>query len=132
VAVDLIAQATAKIEQRLAEVSVERQEIERALQRLNPAGPESSGTRRPSKRRRRRARPGQRRRQFIDAVTKQPGISVSQIAKAIGSAPNPLYGLANQLIKDGKVKKEGSGYWIASDSASKKTIRGKGSKKSKR
>jgi hypothetical protein len=120
---DVIAEAKAKIEKRLRELIEEHQEVHRALLGLETATNKQSPAQplpTPRKRRRKRARPGQRRQQFIDAVREQSGITVAQIAKKIGSAPNPLYALARQLLKDGEVEKDGAGYRIAKETVAKK------------
>ncbi len=50
---------------------------------------------------------------------------MTQIAKQIDSAPNPLYALAHQLVKDGELEKVGAGYRIVKETATKKTTRPK-------
>jgi hypothetical protein len=43
-------------------------------------------------------------------VEKQPGITISELAKKMTIAPNYLYRVLPQLEKDGKVRKDGKGY----------------------
>jgi transposase-like protein len=130
VATDVIAEVRAKIEERLKELSEERQRLDRALHGFASVTGHTAARSapRPRKRRRKRARPGERRKQFIDAVSEKPGITVTQIAKKIDSAPNPLYALARQLLKDGVVEKAGAGYRIAKETPTKKTTRPKAKK----
>jgi transposase-like protein len=134
VAADFVAEATAKIEERLRELGTERQVAERAL-----AGLEGARTGRPStppptsarKRRRKRAPRGQRREQFIAAVGEKPGSTVAQIAKKIGTVPNPFYALARQLVKDGLIEQDGSGYRMTKEPEPKKPTRAKKAGKAK-
>lgn len=123
-ALDVIAEAKAKIEQRLKELTGEREEahcallgLETATNKRSPAPPIPSP---PKKRRKKRARRGQRRQQFIEAVREKPGIAVAEIAKKIGIAPSPLYALARQLVKDGEIKKDGAGYRPTNQPSGKK------------
>lgn len=126
-ALDVIAEAKAKIEQRLKELSGEREVAHRALLGLETAtnkrspAPPIPG---PSKKRgKKRARRGQRREQFIETVREKPGITVAEIAKKIGIAPSPLYALARQLVKDGEIKKDGTGYGPANQPSAKKATK---------
>jgi hypothetical protein len=135
VAKDVVAEAKAKIEGRLRELTEEHHQVHRALQGLEVATsgqPSAPPIPSPRKRRRKRARPGQRRQQFIEAVRKAPEITIAQIAKQIDSAPNPLYALARQLLKDGEIEKDGSGYRIAKETATKKPAHAKKAGKGRR
>ncbi len=118
-AVDVLAQARAKIEQRLEELAQESQALNRAFQSLQNKPNEHSSAPPPRRNRRKRARPGQRRQQFLGAVKEQPGVTVARVAKGIGTAPNPLYAIAHQLVKEKEIEKDGSGYRIAKASPKK-------------
>jgi predicted Rossmann fold nucleotide-binding protein DprA/Smf involved in DNA uptake len=66
----------------------------------------TSATTRRAPRRRRAGRT----QQALDMVTKQPGITVAQMAQQMGISPNYLYRVLPQLQKDGKIRKQGKGY----------------------
>lgn len=132
---DLIAEARARIEQRLAELNDEREAAERALVGLEGVigSGSSAGRSAPApKRRRKRARRGQRHKEFIDALREAPGSTVAQVAKNVGTVSNPYYALARQLVKDGAIEKQGAGYRIAETPAAKKPGRPRKAGKSKR
>jgi hypothetical protein len=63
-------------------------------------------------RRSRRATGGgaSRARQAIDLIGGQPGMTVPEMAKAMGIGSNYLYRVLPQLEKEGKVVKQGKGY----------------------
>jgi predicted Rossmann fold nucleotide-binding protein DprA/Smf involved in DNA uptake len=63
-----------------------------------------------TKRRAPRTRRAGRAQQALDLVTKQPGITVAQMAQQIGISPNYLYRVLPQLQQEGKVRKQGKGY----------------------
>jgi hypothetical protein len=50
--------------------------------------------------------------QFLDVVRANPGIKISDAAKQMGLGPNYLYRVRNDLLKAGKIKKEGQGFAI--------------------
>ncbi len=61
----------------------------------------------------RRGRPpgtGGRARQAVDKIAEQPGITASQLAKAMGISPNYLYRVLPRLEQEAKVTKQGKGY----------------------
>jgi CRP-like cAMP-binding protein len=67
----------------------------------------------------RRGRPrgsGTRAKQALDHVRTRPGISIPEIAEAIGIQQNYLYRVLPALQKDGLVRKEGRG-WHPRDAA---------------
>ena len=67
----------------------------------------------------RRGRPkgsGQRGKQALDLVKKRPGITIPEIADAMGIKQNYLYRVMPGLEKDGLVTKKGRG-WHAKDAA---------------
>ncbi len=53
---------------------------------------------------------GNRAQQAIEHITKQPGITASELASAMGIGPNYLYRVLPQLQRDGKITKQGKGY----------------------
>jgi hypothetical protein len=62
----------------------------------------------------RRGRPkgsGSRGKEALDLVTNQPGITIPEMAAAMGIKQNYLYRVLPALQKDGKVKKSGKG-WV--------------------
>ena len=67
----------------------------------------------------RRGRPkgsGQRSKQALEIVRAQPGITIPDLAEAMGIKQNYLYRVMPQLQKDGMVRKSGRG-WHAKDAA---------------
>src|SRR4051812_16526012 len=67
----------------------------------------------------RRGRPrgtGTRSKEALELVRSRPGISIPEIAEAMGIKQNYLYRVLPQLQKDGLVRKEGRG-WHASEAA---------------
>jgi hypothetical protein len=105
--------------------------LEAALQALDgvPAGGTATATRAAPRRVRattatgarkkagagRRGRPkgsGTRGKEALELVTKQPGITIPEMATAMGIKQNYLYRVLPALQKDGKVKKSGKG-WVA-------------------
>ncbi len=59
---------------------------------------------------------GQRGKQALDLVKRRPGITIPEIADAMGIKQNYLYRVMPGLVKDGLVKKDGRG-WYAKDAA---------------
>ena len=62
---------------------------------------------------RRRGRPrgsGTRSKEALDLVRKRPGITIPEIAEAMGIQQNYLYRVLPSLQKDGLVRKEGRGW----------------------
>jgi sugar-specific transcriptional regulator TrmB len=108
---------------RLADLDDERKRLERALAELGgkararrspgrPRGSKSiakaaSGA--PRKRRKRRG--GTRADQAVGLIQKEPGISASDVAKAMKIKPNYLYRVLGDLEKEGRVKKQGRQYF---------------------
>jgi hypothetical protein len=60
---------------------------------------------------------GNRAAQAVEQITKQPGITASQLAAAMGIGPNYLYRVLPQLQREGKITKQGKGYHAAGDAA---------------
>lgn len=117
------------VKKRLSELDDERQRLERALAELGgkvaagrrPGRPRGKNAKasaaatttkakaaRPARRRRRRG--GTRADQAVSLVVKNPGISASEIAKAMKIKPNYLYRVLSDLEKEGRVKKQGRKY----------------------
>lgn len=118
------------VQKRLAELNEERQRLERALTDLGgkathrspgrPRGGKSSATAskapsaaapRSRKRKRRKRRGGTRADQAVKLITKQPGITGSEAAKAMKIGPNYVYRVLADLEKEGRVKKDGRRYY---------------------
>lgn len=111
------------VQKRLAELDEERTRLERALAELggkarrSPGRPRGSKSASPARtaaagapRRRRKRRGGTRADQAVDLITKNPGISASDVAKQMKIKPNYLYRVLGDLEKEGRVKKEGRQY----------------------
>jgi len=61
---------------------------------------------------RRRGRPkgsGTRAKQTLELVRSKPGITIPELATAMGIKQNYLYRVVPELVKDGQVRKEGRG-----------------------
>ena len=115
---------------RLADLEDERKRLERALAELGgktttrrspgrPRGSKSAtkkatGSSTTGTRKRRKRRGGTRGDQAVDLITKQPGISASDVAKTMKIKPNYLYRVLGDLEKEGRVKKQGRQYFPAS------------------
>lgn len=74
-----------------------------------------SGARRPGRPRGRRGG-NTRANQALELVRNQPGITIPEIAKAMGIEPNYLYRVMPKLVSDGQVRREGQGWHPASSS----------------
>jgi hypothetical protein len=111
-AVDPVVEARSIVQTALKNLEDEARSLERALAGLGePQQRTLTPSTAPKRRRRKRAKPGQRRDEFLGAVKKQPGITVAQAAKKLGvSPPNALYALAKRLVKEGEITKTGAGY----------------------
>lgn len=106
------------IQKRLGELDEERGRLERALAEL---GGNTTGGRGPRRQRRAATKggtPGKRRRriggrveQTVKLVEKSPGISASEIAKAMKIKPNYLYRVLGDLAKEKRVRKKGRKYY---------------------
>ena len=119
--------ARALLEARREELTNELEQIERALaglgsgRRRGPGRPRGSGARTSSSGRtgkRRRRRGGTRADHALKHVSEHPGASASEIASAMGIKPNYVYRVMAELEKDGRVRKDGKGYFaVGSGSA---------------
>jgi hypothetical protein len=109
-----------EIEGRLRELQPavdEYRELEKAAAALAGVGGNGSSTRRrrrtTSGSRPRRGRPrgsGARSKQALDLVRKRPGITIAELANAMGIKANYLYRVMPALASDGQVKKRGKGW----------------------
>ncbi len=125
---DFVDSTVKDIDVRLSQLKqeVERLEAARAAlvgTRRGPGRPRGSGTRgRPATRRsnngrrtRTRGRRGgsTRANQALELVRGKPGITIPEIAEAMGIAPNYLYRVLPRLQQEGQLKRDGQG-WTAS------------------
>jgi hypothetical protein len=100
---------------RLHEIEGETRKLERALaemgegNRQRPASPKTP--RRPGARKRRaRAKRGQRREQLLAAIEAKPGSRPAELAKAVGIASSQVTTLLTKLRAEKVVVKRGRGY----------------------
>ena len=111
---NVLDQARSLIEERLRELDEERKHLERTLADLTQG---KAGRRRPGRprgsrtRRRRGRRGGTRADQAVKIVSENPGITASEIATRMRIKPNYVYRVMGELEKDGKVRKDGKGYY---------------------
>ena len=111
----VIDEAKVMLKDRLGVIDGERKQIERAMVELDggskPAGRrgrppgKAKGTRKP--------RSGTRAEDAVALVASKPGITASNIAKALKIKPNYLYRVLGDLEKEGRVKKDGREYFPA-------------------
>ena len=105
---DALGQARKLLEDRLVELDAERGQVQRALAEIS--GPRSS-KRGPGRPRGARSRAGSTRGdEAVALVAANPGLSASEIAKALEIAPNYVYRVMSDLVKQGRVRKSGRGY----------------------
>jgi transposase-like protein len=124
---NVLDEARQLVQNRLAELDEERKRLERALAELggkvtkragrpkgssNAKAASSTGTATAAPRRRKR-RGGTRADQAVNLITKEPGISASDVAKQMKIKPNYLYRVLGDLEKEGRVKKDGRQYYPA-------------------
>jgi hypothetical protein len=69
----------------------------------------------PGSKRGRPAGSGNRAQQALERITNQPGITASELATAMGIAPNYLYRVLPQLQAEGRITKQGKGYHTAAE-----------------
>jgi hypothetical protein len=107
------------IDDRIAELKDELKRLEAASSALGGHGVRRRGPGRPPKSAgsgRRRGRPrgsGTRALQAQKLVSENPGITISELADKMKIKPNYLYRVLPQLQKDGKLRKQGSGWHAA-------------------
>ena len=110
------------VQKRLAELDDERQRLERALGELGGKAAKRAGRPKGSPNaksastgsttpRRRKRRGGTRADEAVKLITKQPGISASDVAKTMKIKPNYLYRVLGDLEKEKRVKKKGRQYY---------------------
>jgi CRP-like cAMP-binding protein len=111
-----------EIDNRLDELKAEMAKLQAARSALTRRGPGrpanadgattvTARTRRPSRARGRRN--GTRGDQALELVRQRPGITIPEIASSLGTEPNYLYRVMPNLVKDGKVRREGQGWHAA-------------------
>lgn len=119
---NVLDEARQLVERRLADLDEERKRLERALAELGgkatrrgPGRPRGSASKATGKapRRRRKRRGGTRADQAVKLIEGKPGISASDVAKAMKIKPNYLYRVLGDLEKEGRVKKDGRQYYPA-------------------
>jgi sugar-specific transcriptional regulator TrmB len=123
---NVLDEARELVQKRLADLDDERKRLERALAELGGKAARRAGRPRGSKsvsagtgtgtgtgRRRRRRRGGTRADQAVNLISKEPGISASDVAKQMKIKPNYLYRVLGDLEKEGRVKKQGRQYYPA-------------------
>lgn len=110
-----VEEATGLLEGRLGDLDTERERVQNALKELKAptrrtsrpaATPSSNGSKKVTRKR----AGGKRAEQAVKLIEKKPGISASEIAKAMKIKPNYLYRVLGDLEKDGRVKKDGRAY----------------------
>jgi CRP-like cAMP-binding protein len=113
----------AEIDDRLDELNAEMAKLESArsaLTRRSPGRPAKSESvngngngagRRVARPRGRRN--GTRGDQALTLVRERPGITIPEIASSLGTEPNYLYRVMPNLVKDGKVRRNGQGWYPA-------------------
>jgi sugar-specific transcriptional regulator TrmB len=117
---NVLDEARELVQKRLADLDEERKRLERALAELGGKARRAPGRPRGSKspptgapRRRRKRRGGTRADQAVNLISKEPGISASDVAKQMKIKPNYLYRVLGDLEKEGRVKKQGRQYYPA-------------------
>ena len=83
--------------------------------RQRTAGRRSSTNGRRTRRSRGRRGGSTRANQALELVRSTPGITIPDIAKSMGIAPNYLYRVLPKLQQEGQIKRDGQG-WKAADS----------------
>jgi predicted Rossmann fold nucleotide-binding protein DprA/Smf involved in DNA uptake len=111
-----VERARALLEERRDELKQELEQIEQALaglgtKRRGPGRPRGAARAEGGGKRRRRRRGGTRAEHALKHVSQNPGASASDIAGGLGIKPNYVYRVMAELEKDGKVRKEGRGYF---------------------
>lgn len=115
-----IGEVKASIEKRLSELREEQRALERALSALRdvpgtvrrgPGRPKGSANKRRSGGR--RAKHGSRAAEALKLVTATPGATIPTLAKEMNISPPYLYRVLPKLAEEGKVKKDGAGWYPA-------------------
>jgi CRP-like cAMP-binding protein len=115
---DFVETTVAEIDRRVDELKTEMAKLQSArsaLTRRGPGRPAKSesvnggqAARRPARSRGRRN--GTRGDQALALVREHPGITIPEIASSLGTEPNYLYRVMPNLVKDGKVRRDGQGW----------------------
>lgn len=116
------------IRERIAEIDSEKRHLEAVLAELT-GEPRSrrrrrratSTSRRTSKAK--RAKPGDRPKQVLAHLEKNPGARASEIAGAINASPNQVHAVIAKLRKEKLVKNSGEGYGLARAAKSSKSAK---------
>jgi hypothetical protein len=126
---DFLTEKRREIEQRMKELRPlvdEYHQLEAAVAALNGAKPSGVSTRKPKAAASRpaatgkRGRPkgsGKRAQQVLALVNERPGITIPEIATAIGIQQNYLYRVVPDLQKQGQVKKRKRGWYPTTTTA---------------
>ncbi len=114
---ETIEQARQILEERLTELEAEADRLREAIAKL--AGDERDATR-PRRRRAAkasgsrapapRAKRGERQRQHLESILRNPDYRVAEHADAVGVRPQQLYPLLHKLESSGKIAKTDDGY----------------------
>jgi hypothetical protein len=110
-----------EIDDRLVELRTEMAKLQSArsaLTRRSPGRPAKSESVNgngagPRATRPRGRRNGTRGDQALALVRERPGITIPEIASSLGTEPNYLYRVMPNLVKDGKVRRDGQGWYPA-------------------
>jgi hypothetical protein len=121
------------IARQISEIDEEKKRLERVVEAL--AGPTGrkprSAAAGPAIRRkvpRKRAKKGQRQEEVLDAILRQPGIKVSEIAKKIAAPPSQVHPIAAGLVKAETARKDGSRFFIAPATTAAEATKDRGAK----
>lgn len=106
---DALAEAREVITGRLADLDNERGRLEGALKALD-GGKRGRSRRSSTGKPRRKRRGGTRADEAVKLIADKPGITASDIAKAMKIKPNYLYRVLSDLEKQKRVKKKGRTY----------------------
>ncbi|MGI9557620.1 MAG: hypothetical protein ACR2N5_06735 [Solirubrobacterales bacterium] len=113
---DALQRARTILEDRLKELDEERRQVERALAEISGGKTGRRGPGRPKGSKNKR-RGSTRADQAVEVVAANPGIPASEIAKKLEIAPNYMYRVMADLVKEGRVQKRGRGYHPAATSS---------------
>jgi hypothetical protein len=118
---DFVDTTVFEIDRRLDELNAEVTKLQAARSALTRRGPgrparADSGNGGGGARRGARSsgrRNGTRGDQALTLVRERPGITIPEIASSLGTEPNYLYRVMPHLVRDGKVKRDGQGWYPA-------------------
>ena len=116
------------IRERIAEIDFEKRQLEAVLAELTGergtrrrGRPGTSTSRRTPKAK--RAKPGERQKQVLAHLEKNPGARPTDIASAIETSPNQVHAVIAKLRKEKLVRKRGKGYGLARAATSPRSAR---------